>query len=319
MVAMLPLVEARAKTKYLSVGTCRPSSSQFGYVVGMAKAINKYAKDIKVTVVETGATVDNIKRMENKQVDFGLVTVGVTYQAYHGIGKKWKNNSKPWLRMLWVYMRGVDNYVVREDSGVKKLSDLTGKKFNPGFRGSATEATCEEIFDLLGIKPKYYRGGIADAVQAIKDKRIVGYLKTGAGLQLDASTKDIMSFTPIRILSFNKKQLELVKKKMPWVLIVHVPAGVVKGMEKMGAYTSWGMAIGFAAPKDFPENYAYQIVKAIDKGIGFQKAGYPGCFDDIPKTTLSLAKTPLHPGAVRYYKERGLNIPDSLIPPEMKK
>jgi len=315
---MIFSVNAMAATKYLSVGTCRPSSSQFGYAVGMAKALNKYAEGLNITVVETGATVDNIKRMENKQIHFGLVTPGVTYQAYNGIGKKWEGNAKPWLRMLWIYMRGVDNYVVRKDSGVKSLKELTGRKFNPGFRGSATEATCEEIFDLFGIKPIYYRGGVADAVQAIKDNRIVGYLKTGAGLQLDASTKDIMTLTPIRILPFTEEQVKLVQENMPWVMIVHVPAGIVKGMEDMGAYTSWGMGIGYAAPKDFPKEDAYKIVKAIDEGMEFQKAGYPGCFDDIPKTGLKLMKTPLHPGAVKYYRERGLTIPDKLIPPEMK-
>ena len=243
-VGIVALPDAHSATEYLSIGACRPSSSQFGYAVGMSKAVNKLAAGIKTTVVETGATVDNIKRMEKKQIHFGIVTPGVTYQAYNGIGKKWEGNAKPWLRMLWVYMRGVDNYVVRKDSGVKTLADLNGKKFNPGFRGSATEATCEAIFNHLGIKPDLYRGGVSDAVQAIKDNRIVGYLKTGAGLQLDASTKDIMSFTPINILPFNEQQIATIKEKMPWVLWLDVPKGTVRGLEDMAAYTSWGMAIG---------------------------------------------------------------------------
>jgi hypothetical protein len=312
--------QAYSATEYLAIGTCSPSSSQFGYAVGMSKAVNELADGINTTVVETGATVDNIKRMEKKQIDFGIVTPAVVYQAYNGIGEKWEGNAKPWLRMLWTYMRGVDNYVVREDSGIMRLEDLNGKKFNCGFRGSATETTCEAIFNALGIEPDLYRGGTTDAVQAIKDDRIAGYLKTGAGLQLDASTKDIMSFTPIRILPFNEKQIATIKEKMPWILWVDVPKGVVRGLETMDAYTSWGMAISYGTTEWLPEETAYKLLKAIDskEGMEFQKAGYPGCFDDIPRTTLEIIKTPLHPGAVRYYRERGLTIPDHLIPPEMK-
>ncbi len=310
---------AKAK-KYILIGSTQTGSSHYAYAVAATKAINKFVPEVNASVVETGASVDNVKRLRAGQIDIGaVVTEKVMYEAWRGI-RIWKNMATPDLRMLWAYTQSIDYYVVREDSGVTKLEDLEGKKFNPGMRGSATEATTKEIFQILGIKPDYHVGGTADAVAAIKDGRIVGYVKTGMGMQLDASTLDIMTLTKIRLIPMSPEHVKKVKTAIPYLPFFTVPAGGIKAMPQQPEYTSWGMVVCGVALKTFPEDLIYKIVKAVLQGRDMIIAAFPAHAEvDVPKDTVKITMIPLHAGAYRVYKEMGIKIPEHAIPPEVKK
>jgi uncharacterized protein len=311
---------AWAKKKYILIGSTQTGSSHYAYAVAATKVINQFVPGVNASVVETGASVDNIKRMRAGQLDIGaVVTAKTMYEAWKGIGM-WKNMPTSNLRMLWAYTKSIDYYVVREDSGVKKLEDLNGKKFNAGMRGSASEADAKEVFQILGIHPEYYSGGTADAVAAVKDGRIAGYVKTGAGLQLDSSTLDVMTMTKIRLISMTPEQVKKVKSAVPYVPFFTVPAGGIKAMPTQPEYNSWGMVVCAVAMKDFPEELVYQSVKAIVKGRDMIIAAFPAHADvDIVKDTPELTMIPLHAGAYRAYKELGAKIPEIAVPPEAKK
>jgi hypothetical protein len=90
---------------------------------------------------------------------------------------------------------------------------------------------------------------------------------------------------------------------VPWV---KVPAGSIKGM---GEFWTTAIIVGFAVPK---------IVKAVSEGIEHQKAAFKGTTDDISKLTVDSAQSPLHAGAIKYFREKGIKIPDNLIPAEAK-
>ena len=315
-----PADSAGAAKKYVLIGSTQTSSSHYAYAVAATKAINQYVPAVNASVVETGASVDNIKRMRAGQIDIGaVVTTKTMYEAWEGTGI-WKTMKTPDLRMLWVYTKSIDYYVVREDSGVKKLEDLNGKKFNAGMRGSASEADAKQVFEILGIKPDYYIGGTADAVGAIKDGRIAGYVKTGAGLQLDASTLDVMTMTKTRLVPMTPEQVKKVKEAVPYIPFFTVPAGKIKAMPNQPEYTSWGMVVCAVAMKGFSEDLIYQMVKAIVKGREMITAAFPAHADvDVALDTPELTMIPLHAGAYRAYKEMGVKIPESAIPPEAKK
>jgi len=138
-----------ADKKLLAMGSTQSSSSHYAYFVSVAKIINENVQEANVNVVETGASVDNIKRIKKGQLDLGLTTIHLQYQAFHGMGP-WKDDPIKDQYVLWVYQAAPQNFVVREDSGVKTVYDLAGKQFNPGMRGSASEKTAEAILDALG-------------------------------------------------------------------------------------------------------------------------------------------------------------------------
>jgi TRAP transporter TAXI family solute receptor len=301
-----------ASKKLLAMGTTQAASSHYAYFVAVAKVINTKMPDANVTVVETGASVDNINRIKKGELDLGMTTIHLQYQAYHGLGP-WQGRAIKDQYVLWVYQPAPQNFVVREDSGVKSVNDLAGKSFNPGIRGSATEKTAESILEALGIVPKWYRGGTEDAVAAIKDKRAVGYVKSGAGITaLDASTLDIATFTPIRLLGFTPEDIKKVQTKYPFLSPITIPKGIYK---ETPSYQTFAMLIGAVAKKDLPEEFVYRLVKAVWEGFEEQVAAFPSVKGiHLPKLTLETCTVPLHPGAVKYYRELGLKVPDNLVP-----
>jgi len=305
---------AEAQKKRLAMGCTQTASSHYAYCVGAAKAINLLAPDLDVSVVETGATVDNMKRMQKGALDFGLVTIEQVYLGWKG-EENWKDTAFPDVRMIWLYTASASYVIVREETGIKSLQEITGKKFNPGIRGSATEKMTETVLGDLGIKAEWQRMGTSDAVDAMKDKRIVGYAKTGNGFALDASTMDIATQTPVRVLPFTEAEMKKSKAAHPYVPWIKVPAGSVKGM---GEFWTTAIIVGFAAPKSLPADIAYKLARAVTEGLEHQKAALKGTTDDIPRLTLETTMSPLHAGAIKYYREKGLKVPDHLIPAEAK-
>jgi TRAP transporter TAXI family solute receptor len=300
---------AEAQQKLL-IGSSSASSSHYGYFVAVSQLINQKVKGVDTAVVETGASVDNLRRLARKQIDFGLVTTNTGFEAYNGVGEY---KDKPVdNRLLWVYVAAPQNVILRADSGVTTLEGLSGKKFNPGLRGSSTEKTTEAVFKLLGVEIDPVRGSTTDIVDAIKDNRAIGYVKSGAGNKLDGSTMDIATFTKLNVLSLTPDQADKIRQGMPEIGIIEVPAGAGEGVP---AYTTWSFGVAAHATPGMDEETAYQITKAVmedDSAQANAMAELKGA--DLAETTLKYGSVPLHPGAARYLREKGHTIPDRIAP-----
>ncbi|MAG53986.1 MAG: TRAP transporter substrate-binding protein [Halomonas sp.] len=296
----------------LLIGSTSTSSSQYGYFVAVGQIINQHVDGVRTSVVETGATVDNLRRILRNQVDMGLVTTNVGYHAYAGEGEF---ESRPVdNRLLWVYSQAPQNVVMREDSGVTSMAELDGARLNPGITGSATEATTIAVMETLGLTPEYVRGSTTDVVAGVKDNRMAGYVKSGVGEKLDGSSMDIATFTPIQVLSLSDEQAETLNEQMPDISVVNIPEGAADGMP---AYTTWSFGLAMHASPELDEETAYQIVKAVMENPEPQVSALANLADvDIAELTLSSGTVPFHPGAARYFEEQGYDIPDRLMPSE---
>jgi len=292
----------------LLIGSTSASSSHYGYFVAVTQLINDHAEGLRASVVETGATLDNIRRMARGQVDLGLVTTNTLQHAVQGTNA-FDGNPQD-LRLLWVYGSAPQNVIVRADSGVDSLEGLAGKRFNPGIKGGSTEATTEAVFDALGLSAEYVRGSTTDIVSAIKDNRLVGYVKSGAGQKLDGSTMDIAVSTDISVIGLTPEQADTLRAKMPDISVVNIPEGAADGIP---AYSTWSFGAGVAAPASMDDETAYKIVSAIMTDDSVQAnamASLKGA--DLARMTLDYGTVPLHPGAARWFEEQGMEIPAKL-------
>ena len=296
--------------KKMLVGATSASSSHYGYFVAVAQVINKNVPDMEASVVETGATADNLRRFSRRQIDIGMITTNTQSEAYYARALYQKNPVK--TKILWVYVVAPQNVVVRKDARITKLSDLNGKKFNAGIKGSATEQTTHAVLKALKITPDYVPGSTGDIVTAVKDNRVIGYVKSGAGLALDASSRDIATLTPIDLISLDANQAATIGKEFPDLVVIDVPADVAS--KGIGAYKTWGFAVGCAAGLDMDEETAYKITKAICEDKTQQAASFADVKGaDFMDMTLKYSSSPLHPGAIKYFKEKGAVIPERLI------
>lgn len=301
----------------IAFGSTAIESIHYSYSVAAAKAVNEIAKDkVNLTVIATGGAVDNLARLERRQIQMGLGTFETVYQAYKGIDK-FEGRAQPKLRALWVHSSSIQAYVVRADSGVKTLADLNGRKYTAGQRGSATENMVQQILAAVDVKPDYFPATLSDAVNAVRDGRTIGYTKAGSSRSLDGTTLELRTLVPINVLSFTPDEVRKVKERFPFVTFVDLKDGEIEGS---GAVTTPVQSIGeFTYSDALTDAQVEAILTGIVEGREIQAAALPEFKTlDVIQETLDNVIVPLHRGAVTFYRARGYTVPDRLIPPEMK-
>jgi uncharacterized protein len=300
----------------LSYGSTALSSVHYTYAVSAAQAINENSDTLDVTVISTGGAVENLQRLSRGQVNLGLGTFDTIYQAYAGLGK-FEGQAMPNLRGLWVHSPATQAWVVREDSGVTKLSELNGKPFTPGQRGSATEQLVIQMLETLGVAPDLQLLALNDATEAVKNNRSVGYVKAGGRGSIDGTTMEIQTTTPLRMLSFSEEDVAKVHEVMPFITFESYEDGEVSGFP---GFTVPIQVIGqFTSVDGMTSEQVKEMLTQIMDHTDVQTAAFPSFADIDPvEDSVALMNIPLHVGAVEFYKSRGIDVPDHLIPPEMK-
>ena len=300
-----------AAQERLALGATNAQSSHYAYFAALAKIINEtYPDTYQASVVETGATVDNLRRMARGQLDLGLITTSALYHANEGI-KTFEDGAIE-SPLLWAYSLAPQNVIVRQDSGVTGFEALAGARFGPGQRGSSTEATSQDVMGVFGLEPDWVRGSNGELAAAIKDDRAIGFIKSAVGTEFDALTTDIATFTPVQVLGLSDDQVATIQAELPELSIVDMPGGE---MENSGPYKTWGFMIGVSAKPDMEEQVAYDIVKAVMEDEVEQATAFPAVEGvNLAEQTLAYATSPLHPGSIRWFEENGFEVPDRLRP-----
>lgn len=245
-----------AERKSLTWGTTQSTSGPFALYVVMAKMLNSKIPEINVTVRSTGGSVMNARLMEKGEIDIGVSDTSITWKAIHG-KPPFEGKPFPDLRILHVTMTNPLQYVVSERSGIKDIQGLEGKLLCPGMLGGGTEKMTADIFEVLGIHPKYRYSNYADAIEAMKNENIVGIGKAGVP---DSSILDVASAMKIRILSFSDDQIDKIVKNVVGLRKVVVPSGMYPGV---GEFKTVEMEYVDLVKKDFPKEIAYKWLKTL--------------------------------------------------------
>lgn len=302
---------ASAQDQRLAFGATNAQSSHYAYFASLAQIVNDHAEGYQASVVETGATVDNLRRMAREQLDIGLVTTPALFHANEGINTF---DGEPIAsQLLWAYSLAPQMIVTRADSGYETLRDLEGQRFGPGQRGSSTEATAEMVLDLLGVGPEWVRGTNGELANLIKDDRLSGFIKSAVGTDFDPLTTDIATLTPLRVLPVSDDDIALIQESLPELSIVDMPASEQQGRD--APYRTWGFMIAVSASPEMDDETAYAITKAVLENQETQAAAFPALDGiDIGQLTVDFATSAMHPGAIRAFEEAGYDVPDALRP-----
>jgi TRAP transporter TAXI family solute receptor len=305
----------QAKT-YLTMAAVPSSSGLFPYVVSIGKVINTYCPEYSITVSESGGNVDNTKRLRAGEVKIANSISNTDYESWNGTGKTFNGQPFRDFRILWYYEKSPIQICVAKDSGINSIYDLHGKKFNPGGTGTAASVVIHAAFDALGIKPDYFEAGQADAADAYANRQIVGAVKTGPFP--DSYIMQLNSNRAVNVLNIADEDMKKILKAIPSVKSAVVPANVYKGVDHDARCISTyqGVQVGMG----FSQEQGYKFFKAMwEDGKAVWQNAYPvGAGNDVPAMTIQAASTFLHPGTVRYLKEKGYDVPSNLIPPEYK-
>jgi hypothetical protein len=299
----------------LSVGTTNTSSSLYAYYTGLIKSVKQQAPEINMTIIETGATIDNITRLKKGQIDIGLAVMDGAYEAYMGTGK-WKDDPQTDLRTLFTYTESAVYYAVTKDSGVTSMQGLENQKFNLGIKGSTTENQTTNILNLLKINVTPYTSSVSDAVNAIKDGDLIGLTKTGVGTSGDATIMDLETSKDLQLLGYSDEEVKAIQAVYPWLRTTVIPAGIYDWQTV--SVTTLAQQVGNVVNTNLSVDTAYKITKAAFEEKKYQEDSYKSIKDlDFVILTLD-SPIPLHAGTVKYFKEAGVDIPQNLIPSEYK-
>ena len=303
------------KDNSVRAGTTGTSSGAYAYWVALARAVQKTIPGVNFTVVESGASVENTKRLLAKQFEIIHQSAVNSYYLWNGLRGFEKNQN---LRELLPLMYVPQTSFVRADSSIRSLRDLEGKEFSPGARGSTTEDIWTGILKALGINAKLYRAGYSDIVNAYQDGRIVGFAKGGVALDSpDSMILDANIQRPLRALMATEAEMKRVKEAMPELIWSPV---------KVSLYTKGAPDVLFPChhisaqtTRDaISEEMAYWVVRAAFENRAEIVKTFPGGNFDWKELIMTFS-VPLHSGAVRYLEEIGMKVPSHLIPPEYKR
>lgn len=299
---------------FLNVGTSSSASSQYTYWVSVGQSIEAGTGGAIIsTIMETGASVDNLRRMSRGEIELGLATAEAAGQAYRGIGAFDGEGEMSDLRMLWCYAALPNIYVTRADAGIGNLTDLEGKPYNVGIPGSSTEAQTRTVFETLGITPDIQTSATADAVDSLRDGQIIGFTKAASSANVaDASFMEVNTTLDVKIIGMDAEQIATVAEKYPYYSSIEVPAGTYPQQDAPIAVLAVA-ACGVATTASLSDEQAYDIMKAVFENKNIQEDAYPAAKAvDFGQLTTDLATIPLHPGALKYLAEIGVDVPQDL-------
>lgn len=310
---------AEAKKTHIKWGATSVRSGLYANTVQMASIVNKaYPGEIEVTVVETGGFLENLTRVGKRTIQVGPADASAAYANYEGI-IDYKGKANKDLRALWGGYVTPIHIVTTKKSGADSLQKLNGLPFatNPG---TTSGRAIELFFDANGIKPEYKMMGIGASVDALKSGVAQGWYKAGFK---DSAILDLESAMEVNILPVTQKMVDAANQKYPGqAKSMMIPSGLFKAVKK--DELSFAYVVSDFIHKDVSEDVAYKIVKAVYEKrkdlVGNLATLREGTFDDMYGNAVKHLNVPLHPGAVKFYREAlKVKVPDHLLPPEMKK
>jgi len=265
---------------------------------------------LRVTVLETAGTEEDMHQLQNKKSDIANYDALLVKKTF---GDKWDG------RQMFLFAPAVWQFAVARDANIKSLKDLNGKKWNPGPAGGGSTNITMDMMAMFGIKPNYYHGTLADAAEAYADRQIVGFSYRGTGGEPTSAMVEANSARPLTFITLTDEELAQIHQKWPDLDKFQVAAKLYPGQNEP-FNTVAALAINsIAAHKDMPAEAVYEMTKSYWKNFKTICKQYPGVCGSSPEATVIGSLIPLHVGAMKYYQEIGLKIPDRVVPPEAKK
>lgn len=293
----------------VSIGVA-PAASGWYFGYSELSRIVSTDSSVEISVRETGGSRENTIRLGNGEIDLALVDAPGAYEAYNGEGR-YENNAMDKMRMMLWVAPSTMHWAVRQDSGIQTFEELNGERFNPSSIGGGGEYITELVFDALNISPDYQRMSMSDAADSVVDGRIIGFSYNGIP-PIPAFT-EVHSARPLHILSLDDDQVAQATEALPFLSRAVIPEGTYRDV---GEVNTLGSFIGIAATEDLSEEAAYEITRAYWENIGDLARTFAPAEGMTAEISIENTATPLHAGALRYYREIGIEVPEALVPPE---
>ncbi len=311
ILALALAAPALARTTFISIGTGGTGGVYYPYGGGLAEIWSKYIPGVKAVAEVTGASVENVKLAHKGETVIGEVMGGVALDAYRGVGK-FKGKKANILGMGIMYPN-LMQVVALKKSGLKNIADIKGKVVSIGSPGSGTAFMAEIVLKALGIpldSIKVRRLSFNENANALRDGTIdVGFWVVAPGT---SSIMDLSTTHDIVVLNFTPEQQAKVKAAKSTYNAVVLKGGTYRGVDAdVQSVGVWNVLI---CQRDLPEDLVYNLVKVLYEHNDFMRKIHPSAGYTTPENAVKYSPIPLHPGLIKYLKEKGIQVPAKLVP-----
>ena len=318
MVAAVALTAADAaaqgQRRFIAIGTGGPTGVYFATGNAICRLIHKEAAEgrksgrkhgIRCSAPSTGGSTYNIGQIAEGELDFGVAQSDWQYHAFKG---DTPDRVKPFDKLRSVFSVHPEPFhiIVGKGSGIKSWDDLKGKRVNIGNPGSGQRGTMEVLMKAHGTSTDDFKIATeltsTEQSNALCDGKIdaygytVGVPNAGVAVATDGCDAEIISLNgPV--------ETELVEK-FPYYAFANIPKGTYKTTDE--DVTTFGVMATFVTSADVDEQTVYELVRAVMENIEDFRNLHPAFANlDPQKMMTDGLSAPLHPGAIKYYKEKG--------------
>jgi uncharacterized protein len=252
----------------------------------------------------TGGSVFNINALERNAFDFGVAQSDRNWQAYNG-SADWEGKPVKSLRSVFSMHPETVLLVTRKDSKISKVEDIKGKRINIGNPGSGQRGNAMDVLRIYGINPEKDIQAESlqqpEASRALVDRKIDAFFFTvgnpSAAIEEPAQSVDI------NIIPINSEAIKAFVKQHPYYIMTTIPAGTYKGVTQ--AVETYAVTATVVTSEAVSEQIVYDMVKTVFDNLQEVQASHAAFKNLKPEEMLGGLSAPLHPGAEKYYKEKG--------------
>jgi hypothetical protein len=298
---------ATAQERFITIGTGGQTGVYFVVGQSICRLVNRGSADhgLKCTAPSTGGSIANINAIKAGDMDMGVAQSDWQFHAYNGTSK-FEGDQFENLRAVFSVHGEPFNVIARKDAGISSFDDLKGKRVNIGNPGSGQRATMEVVMDAKGwtlddfalaseLKP-------AEQAAALGDNKVDAIIYTVG--HPNGSIQEAVSTIDAELVPVEGPEIEKLISENPYYAAATVPGGMYKGTDS--DVNTFGVKATFVTSADVEDDVVYQVVKAVFDNFDRFKRLHPA-FENLTEEEMISGglSAPLHPGAEKYYKERG--------------
>ncbi|WP_323007099.1 TAXI family TRAP transporter solute-binding subunit [Pseudorhodobacter sp.] len=305
--AMALASAATAEERFITIGTGGQTGVYFVVGQSICRLVNRDTPKtgLKCTAPSTGGSIANINAIKAGDMDMGVAQSDWQYHAYNGTAK-FEGDKFDKERAVFSVHSEPFNVIARKDANINSFDDLKGKRVNVGNPGSGQLATMEVVLAAKGwtmgdfalaseLKP-------AEQAAALGDNKVDAIIYTVGNP--NGSIQEAVSTVEAHLVPVTGPEIDKLINENPYYAKATIPGGMYPGTPD--DVETFGVKATFVTSADVPDDVVYEVVKAVFDNFDRFKKLHPA-FETLKEAEMIKdgLSAPLHPGAIKYYKERG--------------
>lgn len=298
---------ATAQERFITIGTGGQTGVYFVVGQSICRLVNRGTAEhnLRCTAPSTGGSIANINAINAGDMDMGVAQSDWQFHAFNG-SSEFEGNAMPELRAVFSVHGEPFTVVARADAGIATFTDLVGKRVNVGNPGSGQRATLEVVLAALGMSVDDF--SLASELAAAEQSAALGDNNVDAIIYTvghpNGSIQEAASTTATVLVPVTGPEIDQLIADNPYYAAASIPGGMYDGSPN--DTPTFGVKATFVTSANVPDDVVYEVVKAVFDNFDRFRGLHPA-FANLNEANMVTdgLSAPLHPGAEKYYRERG--------------